>query len=63
MTGQWSRDASTPPFIDLVPIEQATGARKKLYEEMQRVRGPAAFQICSRPIRPFPLLPKPISSA
>src|SRR5262249_62206325 len=40
MTGQWSRDARTPPFIDLVPIEGATGARKELYDEIERVRGP-----------------------
>jgi uncharacterized peroxidase-related enzyme len=58
MTGQWSRDASTPPFIDLVPIEQATGARKKLYEEMQRVRGPGRVSNLFKAYSAFPVLAK-----
>ena len=38
--GQWSRDPNEPPFIDLVPPEQAEGERKVLHDELERVRGP-----------------------
>jgi uncharacterized peroxidase-related enzyme len=56
--GQWSRDASTPPFIDLVPIERATGARKELYDEMQRVRGPGRVSNLFKAYAAFPELAK-----
>jgi AhpD family alkylhydroperoxidase len=58
MTGQWSRDASTPPFIDLVPIEQATGARKELYDEMERVRGRGRVSNLFKAYAAFPALAK-----
>ena len=34
-TGQWSRDANEPPFIDLVPPERVEGERKVLYGRLQ----------------------------
>lgn len=58
MTGQWSRDASTPPFIDLVPIERATGARKELYDEMERVRGQGRVSNLFKAYAAFPALAK-----
>jgi uncharacterized peroxidase-related enzyme len=58
MTGQWSRDANTPPFIDLVPIERATGARKELYDEMERVRGPGRVSNLFKAYAAFPALAK-----
>jgi uncharacterized peroxidase-related enzyme len=54
--GQWSRDASTPPFIDLVSIEQATGPRKALYDEMERVRGPGRVSNLFKAYAAFPAL-------
>ena len=56
--GQWSRDASTPPFIDLVPIERATGARKALYDEMERVRGKGRVSNLFKAYAAFPELAK-----
>jgi uncharacterized peroxidase-related enzyme len=58
MTGQWSRDANTPPFIDLVPIEQATGARKEFYDEMERLRGPGRVSNLFKAYAAFPALAK-----
>src|SRR4029450_9348684 len=58
MTGQWSRDASTSPFIDLVPIEQATGARKEFYDEMERVRGRGRVSNLFKAYAAFPALAK-----
>jgi len=58
MTGQWSRDASTPPFIDLVPIEQATGARKEFYDEMERLRGSGRVSNLFKAYAAFPALAK-----
>src|SRR6266511_5750703 len=58
MTGQWSRDASMSPFIDLVPIEQATGARKEFYDEMQRLRGPGRVSNLFKAYAAFPALAK-----
>ncbi len=37
--GQWSRKDDPDPFIELVSVDQATGARKALYDELERVRG------------------------
>ncbi len=54
--GQWSRDASTPPFVDLVPIERATGTRKALYDEMERVRGPGRVSNLFKAYAAFPEL-------
>lgn len=56
--GQWSRDQNTPPFIDLVPIERATGARKDLYDEMERVRGPGRVSNLFKAYAAFPELAK-----
>jgi uncharacterized peroxidase-related enzyme len=58
MAGQWSRDADTPPFIDLVSIEKATGARKELYNEMERVRGPGRVSNLFKAYSAFPELAK-----
>lgn len=58
MTGQWSRDAGTPPFVDLVPIEKAKGARKELYDEMERVRGPGRVSNLFKAYAAFPALAK-----
>ena len=58
MAGQWSRDADTPPFIDLVPIDKATGARKELYDEMERVRGPGRVSNLFKAYAAFPELAK-----
>lgn len=58
MAGQWSRDAGTEPFIDLVPIERATGARKELYDEMERVRGPGRVSNLFKAYAAFPELAK-----
>jgi uncharacterized peroxidase-related enzyme len=54
--GQWSRDSSTPPFIDLVPIERATGERKALYDEMERVRGKGRVSNLFKAYAAFPEL-------
>lgn len=54
--GQWSRDPSTPPFVDLVPVNRATGARKALYDEMERVRGPGRVSNLFKAYAAFPEL-------
>jgi uncharacterized peroxidase-related enzyme len=58
MAGQWSRDASTPPFIDLVPIEGATGPRRELYDEIEQVRGPGRVSNLFKAYAAFPELAK-----
>ena len=37
------------PFIELVDVNDATGERKSLYDDLERVRGKEEFQICLRP--------------
>jgi uncharacterized peroxidase-related enzyme len=37
--GQWSRGRDEASFVDLVPVERATGKRKVLYDALERVRG------------------------
>jgi uncharacterized peroxidase-related enzyme len=54
--GQWSRDADTPPFIDLVPIEKARGVRKELYDELERVRGKGRISNLFKAYAAFPEL-------
>jgi uncharacterized peroxidase-related enzyme len=56
--GQWSRDAETPPYVDLVPVEKATGARKELYDELERVRGPGRVSNLFKAYGAFPELAK-----
>jgi thioredoxin 1 len=56
--GQWSRDADSPPFIDLVPVERATGARKAVYDEVERVRGPGRVSNLFKAYAAFPELAK-----
>jgi AhpD family alkylhydroperoxidase len=58
MAGQWSREAGTQPFIDLVPIERGTGARKELFDEMERVRGPGRVSNLFKADAAFPSLAK-----
>jgi uncharacterized peroxidase-related enzyme len=53
---QWSRDASIPPFVDLVPIERATGARKALYNQIEHVRGPGRVSNLFKAFAAFPEL-------
>ena len=36
--GQWSRKDHPEPFIELVPYEHASGLRKAIYDELERVR-------------------------
>jgi uncharacterized peroxidase-related enzyme len=54
--GQWSRDADTPPFIELVPIEKASGARKALYDELESVRGKGRVSNLFKAYSAFPEL-------
>jgi uncharacterized peroxidase-related enzyme len=54
--GQWSRERSTPPFIELVPPESATGARKELYDELERIRGPGRVSNLFKAYSAFPEL-------
>jgi uncharacterized peroxidase-related enzyme len=54
--GQWSRTGDTPPFIELVPPERATGARKDLYDELERVRGPGRVSNLFKAYSAFPEL-------
>jgi uncharacterized peroxidase-related enzyme len=56
--GQWSRDAGTPPFIELVPVAEASGARKALYDELERVRGPGRVSNLFKAYAAFPELGK-----
>jgi uncharacterized peroxidase-related enzyme len=56
--GQWSRKADEPPFIDLVPVEQATGARNDLYEALERVRGKGRVSNLFKAYAAFPELGK-----
>jgi len=54
--GQWSRDASVAPFVDLVPIDRATGARKALYDHIERVRGSGRVSNLFKAYAAFPEL-------
>src|SRR6516225_3776815 len=54
--GQWSRTGDTPPFIELVPPERATGTRKELYDELERVRGPGRVSNLFKAYSAFPEL-------
>ena len=54
--GQWSRTSDTLPFIELVPPERATGPRKELYDELERVRGPGRVSNLFKAYSAFPEL-------
>ena len=54
--GQWSRNNDPAPFIDLVPVDQATGARKALYDELERVRGKGRVSNLFKAYAAFPEL-------
>ena len=54
--GQWSRGPNEPPFIDLVPPEEAEGERQALYGELERVRGPGRVSNLFRAYSAFPAL-------
>jgi len=56
--GQWSREQDAPPFIDLVPVERATGARKAVYDDVERVRGPGRVSNLFKAYAAFPDLAK-----
>jgi uncharacterized peroxidase-related enzyme len=55
---QWSRDGSTPPFVELVPIEKASGERKELYDMLERVRGKGRVSNLFKAYGAFPKLAK-----
>ncbi len=54
--GQWSRGPESEPFIALVPVEEATGLRKALYEELERVRGKGKVSNLFKAYSAFPEL-------
>ena len=54
--GQWSRKDDPEPFIDLVPIDEASGARKALYDELERVRGRGRVSNLFKAYSAFPQL-------
>jgi uncharacterized peroxidase-related enzyme len=54
--GQWSRKDHPEPFIDLVPAEKATGARKALYDELERIRGKGRVSNLFKAYAAFPEL-------
>jgi uncharacterized peroxidase-related enzyme len=54
--GQWSRKEDTEPFIELVPVENATGARKALYDELERTRGKGRVSNLFKAYAAFPEL-------
>lgn len=56
--GQWSRSPDDPPFIDLVPTDQATGGRKELYDALERVRGKGRVANLFKAYGAFPELGK-----
>jgi uncharacterized peroxidase-related enzyme len=53
--GQWSRE-NAAPFIELVPPESATGARKQLYDQLERIRGPGRVSNLFKAYSAFPEL-------
>jgi uncharacterized peroxidase-related enzyme len=56
--GQWSRSPDDPPFVDLVPVEKATGGRKELYDALERVRGKGRVANLFKAYGAFPELGK-----
>ena len=54
--GQWSRKDDPDPFIELVPPEQASGARRALYDELEKVRGKGRVSNLFRAYAAFPEL-------
>lgn len=54
--GQWSRKEDREPFIELVPVDKATGARKALYDELERVRGKGRVSNLFKAYSAFPEL-------
>lgn len=54
--GQWSREENAEPFIELVPVGKATGLRKALYEELERVRGKGRVSNLFKAYSAFPEL-------
>ncbi len=54
--GQWSRKDDPEPFIDLVAVEKATGARKGVYDELERIRGKGRVSNLFKAYSAFPAL-------
>ena len=54
--GQWSRKDHPEPFIELVPVAQAQGPRKALYDELERVRGKGRVSNLFKAYAAFPQL-------
>lgn len=54
--GQWSRKDHPDPFIVCVPPEEATGLRKELYDDLERVRGKGKVSNLFKAYSAFPEL-------
>jgi len=54
--GQWSRKDDPEPFVEMVPMEEAEGLRKVLYEEVERVRGKGYLSNLLKAYSAFPEL-------
>lgn len=54
--GQWSRKDHPQPFIELVPVHEAEGERKALYDELLRIRGPGRVSNLFKAYSAFPQL-------
>ena len=54
--GQWSRDRDEVSFVDLVPVDKAEGARKQVYDALERVRGPGRVSNLFKAYAAFPEL-------
>jgi uncharacterized peroxidase-related enzyme len=54
--GQWSRKDHPEPFIELMAPERASGLRKTLYDELERVRGKGRVSNLFKAYSAFPEL-------
>lgn len=52
--GQWSRKDHPQAFIELVPVNEAQGERKALYDELERIRGPGRVSNLFKAYSAFP---------
>lgn len=54
--GQWSRDADQDAYIELVSVDDATGERKELYDQLEQVRGKGRVSNLFKAYSAFPAL-------
>ena len=54
--GQWSREDDPAPYIDLVPVSEAKGLRKSLYDEIEKARGKGRVSNLFKAYAAFPQL-------